>query len=86
MAKSQPSVRMETCECVEAQGDRAGHPSLNGRGTDRDSGLELEGGSARVWWRTLARREAKWRSRSTAHRHVVHRRARRVKVVTRAGG
>ena len=44
MAKSQPSVQMETCECVEDQEDRAGHPSLKGQETDRDSGLELEGG------------------------------------------
>ncbi len=42
MAKSQPSVRRETCECVEAQED----PSLEGQGTDRDSGLELEGGKS----------------------------------------
>ena len=42
--KSQPSVRMECCECVEAQEDRAGHLLLEVRGTDRDSGLEFEGG------------------------------------------
>ena len=44
IAKSQQSVRMETCECVEAQEDRAGHPLLEGWGTNRDSGLEFEGG------------------------------------------
>ena len=44
IAKSQPSVRMETCECVEVQEDRVGHPLIEGRGTDRDSGLEFEGG------------------------------------------
>ena len=36
--------------------------------------LSLRGGNAEVWW-TLIRREAEWRSRRTAHRHVVHRRA-----------
>ena len=41
--EEQLSVRRETCGCVEAQEARAGHPSLEGRGTDRDSGLEFEG-------------------------------------------
>ena len=43
-AKSQLSVRMETCECVEVQEDRVGRPLLEGRGTDHDSDLEFEGG------------------------------------------
>ena len=40
----QPSVLMETCGYVEVQEDRVGHPSSEGQGMDRDSGLELEGG------------------------------------------
>ena len=40
---SQPSVHVETCECVEAQEDQAGHPLSERQGTDRDSGLKLEG-------------------------------------------
>ena len=44
IAKGQPSVRMETCECAGVQEDRVGHPLLEVRGMDRDSDLEFEGG------------------------------------------
>ena len=49
MVKSQPGVRVETSECVEAQGDLASHPLSEGQRMDCDSGIELEGESAEVW-------------------------------------
>ena len=48
MVKSQLSVRMGTCECVEAQEDWAGHPLLVGRGTDHASDFEFDGESGKV--------------------------------------
>ena len=46
MDSEEPTERT-ACECVEAQEDRAGHPLIEVRGTDCDSGLELEGGRRR---------------------------------------
>ena len=84
MVRSQPSVRMETCECAEVQEDRAGHPLSEGQGMDRNSGLDLERGKCGGGPWPGGKPNGGPGGRRIGAWHVVHRRAGRIR--PRGGG